>query len=105
MIETIIISVLGVMVVILGFTTFNLLRKNEKQEDILAGYITYLDQLSRIIEISDEKLKKLMSEEYLKMMMKLVLCTNKLKNFRGFYPILGWTNYEHITPQEKEKEN
>ena len=59
MIQTIVISVLGVLVVVLGFTTFNLLRKNEKQEDILAGYITYLDQLSRIIEISDEKLKKI----------------------------------------------
>ena len=59
MIETIVISVLGVLVVILGFTTFNLLRKNEKQEDILAGYITYLDQLSRTIELSDEKLKKI----------------------------------------------
>ena len=59
MIETIVISVLGVMVVVLGFTTINLLRKNEKQEDILAGYVTYLDQLSRIIEISDEKLKKI----------------------------------------------
>jgi hypothetical protein len=59
MIETIVISILGVLVVVLGFTTFNLLRKNEKQEDILAGYITYLDQLSRIIEISDEKLKKI----------------------------------------------
>ncbi len=59
MIETIVISVLGVMVVILGFTTINLLRKNEKQEDILTGYITYLDQLSRIIEISDERLKKI----------------------------------------------
>ena len=58
MIETIVISILGVVVVVLGFTTFNLLRKNEKQEDILAEYITYLDQLSRIIEISDEKLKK-----------------------------------------------
>ena len=58
MIEAIIISILGVLVVALGFTTFNLLRKNEKQEDILAEYITYLDQLSRIIEISDEKLKK-----------------------------------------------
>ena len=59
MIETIIIIILGVGVVILGFTTFNLLRKNEKQEDILTGYIKYLDQLSRIIEISDEKLKKI----------------------------------------------
>ena len=59
MIETIVISVLGILVVVLGFTTLNLLRKNEKQEDILAGYITYLDQFSRIIEISDEKLKKI----------------------------------------------
>jgi uncharacterized membrane protein YukC len=59
MTEIIIISILGVLVVVLGFTTFNLLRKNEKQEDILASYITYLDQFSRIIELSDEKLKKI----------------------------------------------
>ena len=59
MIQTIVISVLAVLVVVLGYTTFNLLRKNEKQEDILASYITYLDQLSRIIEVSDEKLKKI----------------------------------------------
>jgi len=59
MIETIIISILGVLVVILGYTTFNLLRKNERQEDILAGYMKYLDQLSKMIELSDEKLKKI----------------------------------------------
>ena len=59
MIETIVISVLSVIVVALGFITINLLRKNENQEDILAGYITYLDQLSKIIEFSDEKLKKI----------------------------------------------
>ena len=55
-----------VLVVILGFTTFNLLRKNEKQEDILTGYITYLDQFSRIIEVSDEKLKKIDQREIFK---------------------------------------
>ena len=44
MITTIII--LSILVVTLGFTTFNLLRKNEKQEDILAGYLDYLDKLS-----------------------------------------------------------
>ena len=58
-ITTIIISILSVLVVILGFTTFNLLRKNEKQEDILAEYLTYLDQLSRIIEATDKKLKEI----------------------------------------------
>ena len=59
MIETIVISILGVLVVILGYTTFNLLKKNERQEDILAGYMKYLDQFSKIIEFSDEKLKKI----------------------------------------------
>ena len=62
MIETIIISILGVLVVVLGFTTFNLLRKNEKQEDILTGYMEYLDQISKTIEFSDEKMKKIDSQ-------------------------------------------
>ena len=45
MIEGIILTILGVLVVILGFTTFNLLRKNEKQEDILVEYLNYLDRI------------------------------------------------------------
>ena len=59
MIEIILISVLSVLVVILGFTTFNLLKKNEKQEDILMGYLEYLDTLSKVIEVSDKKLKEI----------------------------------------------
>ena len=59
MIETIIISLLGILVVIFGFTTFNLLRKNEKQEDILISYLEYLDTISKVIEASDKKLKEI----------------------------------------------
>ena len=55
----IIISFLIVIVVILGFTTFNLLKKNERQEDILVEYMKYLDKISKVIEISDERLKKI----------------------------------------------
>tara|TARA_R110000824_G_C14667710_1_gene618661 strand:- start:218 stop:499 length:282 start_codon:yes stop_codon:yes gene_type:complete len=62
MIETIVISILGVLVVALGFTTFNLLRKNEKQEDILTSYMEYLDQVSKTVEFSDEKMKKIDSQ-------------------------------------------
>ena len=51
------IIILSVIVVTLGFTTINLLRKFEKQEDILAGYLDYLDKLSRVVEVADEKLK------------------------------------------------
>lgn len=52
------ICVLLVLVVILGFTTFNLMKKQEKSEDVLVGYLNYLDRLSRVIEISDKKLKE-----------------------------------------------
>ncbi len=48
---------LSVIVVILGWTTYNLMRKQEKSEDILLGYMEYLDRFSRIIEVSNKKLK------------------------------------------------
>jgi hypothetical protein len=58
--------ILGVLVVILGFTTFNLLKKTEKQEDIIAlrdeilvSYQVYLNKISDIIELSDKKLKEI----------------------------------------------
>jgi len=59
MIITIIISILSVLVVILGYTTFNLLRKNENAEDIVVSYLIYLDKISKVIETSDEMLKKI----------------------------------------------
>jgi len=59
MITTIVITVLSVLVVVLGFTTINLLRKNERAEDIVVGYLIYLEKISKVIEISDEKLKKI----------------------------------------------
>ena len=59
MIEIISISILSILVIILGFTTINLLRKNEKQEDILMGYLNYLDKLSKTIDTSDKKLKEI----------------------------------------------
>lgn len=59
MIVTIVIAALTTLVIILGFTTRNLMKKQEKSEDILVGYLEYLDKLSRTIEISDKKLKEL----------------------------------------------
>lgn len=59
MITTVVITVLSVLVVILGYTTINLLRKNERAEDIVVGYLIYLDKISKVIEASDEKLKKI----------------------------------------------
>jgi hypothetical protein len=66
-------AILGLMVVILGYTTFNLLRKLEKQEDalnnqatILASYLSYLNKISDIIEFSDKKLKEVDHKESFK---------------------------------------
>ena len=55
----ILITFLIIAVITLGYTTYNLLRKNEKQEDVLAAYLLYMDNLSKIIEVSDERLKKI----------------------------------------------
>ena len=47
------------LIIVLGFAVMNLVRKNEKQEDILVEYMKYLNKISQAIEISDAKLKKL----------------------------------------------
>jgi hypothetical protein len=45
--------------VILGFTTFNLLRKNEKAEDIIFSYREYITQITDVIEQSNKKLDEI----------------------------------------------
>jgi len=50
--------ILSIMVVVLAYTTFNLLRKNEKQEDILSGYMAYLNKISQTIESADKKMQE-----------------------------------------------
>jgi hypothetical protein len=56
---TVLITFLIIAVLVLSYTTYNLLRKNEKQEDVLASYFLYMDKLSKIIEHSDKRLKTL----------------------------------------------
>ena len=51
--------ILGVIILIMGYIIRNLLLKNEKQEDILTGYMIYLNKISKIIEISDKKMKEI----------------------------------------------
>ena len=59
MISYIIIGILVILLGELGYTTLNLLRKNETAEDLIIGYLGYLERLSQVIELTDEKLKKL----------------------------------------------
>ena len=57
--ETIIISILSALSIVFGFAVFNLMKKNEQQEDILVEYMKYLNKISKAIEVSDARLKKL----------------------------------------------
>ena len=52
------IVILSILVIILGYTTINLMRKNEVAEDIVVNYLQYLDRISRVIEISEKKIKQ-----------------------------------------------
>ncbi len=64
MIETItsfqiITYVLGLLVVILGYTTINLLFKNEKAEDIIVSQREFINEFRESIEDADKKLQEL----------------------------------------------
>ena len=47
------------MVVILGYTTFNLLRKNEKAEDIIISQSDLLKKISNQIDTSQKRLQEI----------------------------------------------
>ena len=51
--------VLGILVVILGYTTFNLLRKNEKAEDIIISQKTFIDKIDEHISFSSDRLNQI----------------------------------------------
>jgi len=57
-------TIIILIILILGclFIIGNLMKKQEQAEDILVGYFGYLDKLSRIIEVTDEKLKQIDSK-------------------------------------------
>lgn len=59
MILEIIIGILSVLVVILGYTTFNLLRKNEKAEDIIISQNTFIQNISTQIDNSQKRLEEI----------------------------------------------
>ena len=75
--------ILSVLVVILGYTTFNLLRKNEKQEDILAGYMTYLNKISDYIEVTDKRLKEIDAKESFKSDDEIGFFFEQIKNIQS----------------------
>lgn len=56
---TVIISTLSIIIVLLVYTNYNLLKKNEKCEDIIKSYENYIVNLSNTIDFSSKKLKEI----------------------------------------------
>ncbi len=59
MILEIIIGVLSLLVSILGYTTFNLLTKNETAEDIIVSQQEFIDKVEEHITFSEKRLKQI----------------------------------------------
>jgi len=55
----IVLGILGILVVILGYTTINLLRKTEKAEDIILSQSKFLNNITSQIEDSATKLSEI----------------------------------------------
>lgn len=54
------------MVVILGYTTINLLLKNEKSEDIIESQQKYISLISEVIKNSEKRLQEIDEKEIFK---------------------------------------
>jgi len=51
--------VLLLMVVVLGYTTFNLLQKNEKAEDMISYYESYMKEVDEQIQFIEKRMKEI----------------------------------------------
>ena len=54
------------MVVVLGYTTINLLLKNEKSEDIITSQQKYISLISEVIKKSEKRLQEIDEKEIFK---------------------------------------
>tara|TARA_B110000459_G_C16530060_1_gene456743 strand:+ start:56 stop:337 length:282 start_codon:yes stop_codon:yes gene_type:complete len=60
--EHYIIIFLSVLVVVFLYTTFNLLRKNEKYEDLTEGYRVFILRFQQQVKESDKRIKEIDSK-------------------------------------------
>jgi len=53
------IIILSVLVVVLGYTTFNLLKKNEKAEDAIISYQEYINGIGSTVEFINKRIDEI----------------------------------------------
>jgi|TARA_B100001778_G_scaffold270060_1_gene231776 hypothetical protein len=57
--EYVVIGILSIGCITLGFTTFNLLRKVEKIEDVVIRYDRFISEYSKQLDNTDKRLKEI----------------------------------------------
>ena len=57
--EYVVIGFLSIGCITLGFTTFNLLRKVEKIEDVVIRYDRFISEYSKQLDNTDKRLKEI----------------------------------------------
>jgi hypothetical protein len=57
--EYVVIGILSIGCITLGFTTFNLLRKVERIEDIVIRYDRFISEYSKQLDNTDKRLKEI----------------------------------------------
>ena len=51
--------ILSLLVVVLGYTTFNLLKKNEKAEDAIISYQEYINGIGSTVEFINKRIDEI----------------------------------------------
>lgn len=78
-----IIIILALVVVILGYTTINLLIKNEKAEDIIFSQEEFISKLDQIIRNSEKRLDEIDRKEIFKSDDEIGWIFNEIKSIHN----------------------
>ena len=80
MISLIAIIILSVLVVIFGYTTFNLLRKNEKAEDLIIKYENHIKNLDDSVQFITKRVDEIDQKGSFKSDDEIGFFLSKVKN-------------------------
>jgi hypothetical protein len=100
----IIIYILGGVVVVLGYTTINLLIKNEKAEDIIVSQREFIENFQSSIEESDKKLQELDTRGSFSSDDEIGWFFNEIKKLQNALSRFKPISINGTTPQKEEKE-
>lgn len=99
------IVILSITVIILGYCSFNLLRKNEHLETIVEYQQTYMDNINKSIRFSEDKLKELDAKGAFKSDDEIGWFFKNLMYIQQVLNEFKLLNYDEIKELEKQEQD